>query len=132
MFKNPVFNLSGVGYLHEIVRKDQTIVARINIINKFNSSNERSDDIWLDAHVKDNDLLQLLVDFEKNLQLKKTVILHFEAGYSGLDCCHLGLTEDDPWHIVKMQGQLFRLNEYYIDGVHHHAHPLIQSIAVGA
>jgi hypothetical protein len=47
MLNKANLTLTGLGYLNEVSVQDDGLYARINVINKFNSGAQRSDDIWI-------------------------------------------------------------------------------------
>ena len=85
MFSDVIFSLRGVGYLHDVIHKFDGMYAKINAINKFNSGLRRPDDIWIECAVKDSDVLKQMTEIKKNLYGHSTIIIHFEAEYSGFD-----------------------------------------------
>lgn len=116
MFTNAIFNLSGIGYLHDVIRKDDGVYAKINVIHRFNAGAQHSDDIWIDCIVKDDGLLRVIGDLEYSLRKQKTVILQYDIQYLGFDYCQNGMSEDDPKYIVFLKGKLQRVESYFING----------------
>lgn len=114
---NPIFSLSGVGYLHEVFRKNDEVFAKINVIHHFTDGAKHSDDVWILCNIKGDDLLQRMVVLENNLRKQKAIILHFSIQYLGFDFCQNGITEEDPNHIVFLAGKLQRIEKCYINGV---------------
>lgn len=119
MSKGSIFTLSGTGYLNNVIHSNGNTIARINVINRFGSSNHASDDIWIDCQVKLNNLLPYITELESNLKFGKTVILRFNVKYSSFDFCHSGISKDDPNNILQLQGNLLSIDECFIDGVFH-------------
>ena len=114
---NALFNFNGIGYLHDVIRKDDNVYAKINVIHRFNAGAQHSDDIWIHCLVKGDDLLRLMVELKNNLCKQKAVILHFDIQYLGFDYCQNGITEEDPNNIVPLKGRLQRVEKCYINGV---------------
>lgn len=117
MFSNVNFNLTGMGYLHDVIRGDGEVFAKINVIHKFNSGTQHSDDVWMNCLVKDEKLLSLIDNLEMNLRKQKTVIVQFATQYIGFDFFQQGLTEDDPSYIVFLKGKLLDIERIFINGV---------------
>lgn len=116
MIKNVIFSLNGIGYLHDLIRKNDELYGRINVINKFNINAQRTDDVWIDVLIKE-DFLPIMNELKSHLNFQRTVILHFSAEYDGFDYCQTGLSDEDPGNMVHIQGKLQCIMDYFIDGI---------------
>lgn len=117
MLENTTFSLTGMGYLHEVIYKNDGMYARINVINRFNAVSNSTDDVWIDCAIKDDVLSQLLIALESDLQRQRTVIMQFEADYSHFECCHYAGIDQNPSNIILLTGNLRHIGEYFVNGV---------------
>jgi hypothetical protein len=112
---NPVFCLSGCGYLHDLVEKDGKVIARIKMLMHYDVANGTHDDIWLDCEVEDKRHLFRLRAFASRLKKGSQVILTFKAEYSSFSA-YSGQTPEDPTDIMLFQGRLLLLENCYVNG----------------
>jgi hypothetical protein len=121
MLENTFLSLSGHGYLHDVrcYRRDEWY-ATLNVIQPFNHS--PSDDVWLECQFN-MDKFPILAKLDHYLDKGKSVILKFDAEYSGFQQYYAGLSENDPRFIVQLRGKLLHAHEYDIEGLntfYHH------------
>jgi hypothetical protein len=112
MFKNKFFGLSGFGYLHGVRRyPNGKMYIRLNVIAE--SEESQTDEIWVECRVNMN-MLPVMAVLEHLLARSRTILLKFEAKYSGFRQCYAGITESDPDFIVQLHAQLLTIHEFYV------------------
>jgi hypothetical protein len=120
MFNNAIFCLNGIGYLHDVIHASNQVIARINVINKFNSNDEHTpQDIWIDCSTKEDRLIRLLNNLQCSLSKQKTIILGFSAAYSGISNEITGTDTDLSHAELSLEGILQDISKLYIDGISH-------------
>jgi hypothetical protein len=108
--------LSGYGYLNNIFRKDKIIVARI-CWTSLDVSYLALNEITLECEV-DNLALMSALDPPNQARLAgHEVYLRFSAIYTGLGFYYMGLTPEDPEHMLRLLGRLTSVEAWYRDGV---------------
>ncbi len=116
MLENTFLSLSGHGYLHDVrcCQRDEWY-ATLNVIQPFHDS--QSDDMWLECRFN-KDRFPIFAKLDHYLSKDKTVILKFDAKYSGFQQHYAGMSENDPRFIVQLHGELLHVHECYVEGVH--------------
>ena len=116
MLKNTFLNLSGHGYLHDVrhCQRDEWY-ATLNVIQPCDDS--QSDDVWLECRFNMNKL-PVFAKLDHYLSKGKSVILQFDAKYSGFQQCYSGISENDPRFIVQLHGELLHVHGYEVEKVY--------------
>lgn len=114
MLKNTFLSLSGHGYLHDVrcCQPDEWY-ATLNVIPPCNNS--QSDDVWLECrfNMKKFPILPKLYYY---LSKDKSVILQFDAKYSGLQQYYAGMPENDPRFVLQLHVELLHIHGYEVEG----------------
>jgi hypothetical protein len=115
MLENAFLSLSGHGYLHDIrCYQSDGSYATLDLIYEFNNS--QSDAVWLKCRFNRNQF-PIFAKLECYLAKERSIILKFDAKYSGFQQCYTGQSESDPRFIVQLQGELLYVHDYYVEGV---------------
>jgi len=114
MLENAFLSLSGHGYLHDMrcYQNDEYYVT-LKLIHQFNDS--QSDDVQLECRFNMNQF-PILAKLDHYLAKDKSIILKFDAKYSGFQQYYSGMSESDPRVIIHLHGELLHVHEYYIEG----------------
>jgi hypothetical protein len=113
MLENSFIGLSGYGRLHDIgYDKDGEACVTLHLINGGNG--RRADDLWVECQVDMCDFPEV-AKFEDFLALGKSVTVKFDAQYLSFQQCYSGMAENDPNHIVHLQGRLLSIHECYVE-----------------
>ncbi len=115
MLENTFLNLSGLGYLHDVQSEPGgECYATLNMIHQFNGS--QFEDLWVKCQFN-REQFPIFSKLAHYLDENKTVLLKFDAKYSGFQQCYAGLSENDPRFIVYLHGELLNVYEYDVEGV---------------
>jgi hypothetical protein len=113
MLENTFLSLSGHGYLHDIQhRQHGEWFVTLNLLHQFNNS--QSDDVWLECRF-DRDKFPLFSKLKQDLEKKKSILLKFDASYSGFQQCYTEQPENGPRFIVQLYGELLNVHGYYLE-----------------
>ena len=115
MFENAFLSLSGYGRLYNMREQNGETYISLNLINEFDDS--QSDDIFIKCHVDKNQFSMMSV-LARDLANDKTIILKFDAKYSGFQQCYPGMSAKDPRFILHVRAELLAVHEYCIEVDH--------------
>lgn len=105
------FCLSGYGYLEDIRKGEKYMIVRIKM-----RTIGQSDEIILDCIVDNLILLSLLNPMYQAHTQAHSVLLRFSCVYSSVGSCYLGMTIEDPAHMLTLHAKLISVGEWYCDG----------------
>ncbi|MEO8402616.1 MAG: hypothetical protein ABI597_12660 [Gammaproteobacteria bacterium] len=113
MFRNKFLSLSGYAYLYDIrcCQKSERLIT-LNLVN--NCSEPCPDDIWIECNL-DMRNFPVIARLEHLLALEKTIIVKFDASYSGFQQSYHGQSATDPEVIVQLKGKLLNIHEYFVE-----------------
>jgi hypothetical protein len=111
---NNFLRLSGVGRLFDITYDtNYAVYFTFQLVNQ--AQNSPSSEVWIKCRGN-------LVNFPETESLlhylndKQEVKVHFDAQYLGFQQCFSGIGENDPESIVHLDGELLKIQNYYIEG----------------
>ena len=114
MLENTFLNLSGHGYLHDVRCQNDESYATLNLIQRLNDS--LSDDLWIECQFN-QDRFAIFDTLARFLSQGRSIILKFDAKYSGFQQCYSGMSEHDPRFILHFHAQLLYVHDYYVEGI---------------
>lgn len=111
-----LFCLSGMGYLHDIIQRQERMIARVKAVLQANSGDLRKDEVWMDCEIDSEQYLLCLKHLLKLVRAGKSVMVTFKAEYQNFIEAFNGLTPCDPKNIVILNTKLYSLEDCYVNG----------------